>query len=59
MGDVNYDIRKGFKPNAIKRYEEVNKLYSMQQINSSLYTDGSIVCDDTNDSNNDDIISSS
>ena len=38
MGDVNCDIRKSFKSNVIKRFEEVNTLYSMQQINTTQYT---------------------
>ena len=38
MGDVNCDIRKKFKSNVIKRYEAVNKLYSMEQVNTIHYT---------------------
>ena len=38
MGDVNCDIRKFFKSNSIKRYEAVNKLYSMEQVNTTQYT---------------------
>ena len=38
MGDINCDIRKKFKSNVIRRFEEINTLYSMQQINSTQYT---------------------
>ena len=38
MGDVNCDIKKSYKSNVIKRYEQVNMLYSMQQINTTMFT---------------------
>ena len=38
MGDVNCGIRKVFKSNVIKRYEVSNKLYSMEQVNTTQYT---------------------
>lgn len=38
MGDVNCDLKKPYKSNMIKRYEEVNTLYSMQQINTTMFT---------------------